>query len=312
MASGTSLRRALAVRMLLMGFPGSGKTGALASLANAGFKLRIIDLDGNPESLLQYVRPDMLDNIDIVTLEDIIEDDPRGFTNVKGVPTAFTRAMALLDHWRYRDPEGSPLIDPKTNEPRRSKAGEILLYRDLGRLADWGPDTILVSDGLTGLAQAAFRRARATLGKVPGNITRAVWNLGTNDIGNYINKVTDGTLRCHSIMISHLRLQGPKAEESDDSTLTKTIKQAAAEHIPTRYYPSGLTAKHNETVSGDFPYVMRALAKGKKRILTWQPTEEVDLKLPLSAKAAETIGELIVEDGLLKVFRALGAEPPVR
>jgi len=306
-ASAKQLKAAMAVRMLVLGHPGSGKTGSLAALANAGFKLRIIDLDGNPEPLLQYVDEDKLDNIDIVTLEDQITDDGE-YAGPKGVPSAFTRAMRLLDRWRYLDPEGEAELDKATNAPKVDKAGNVIRWRDLGRPADWGPDTILVTDGMTGVGAAAFRRARVNLNKTPLNTTRSVWTLAINDLQSYVNRVTDGTLKCHSIMLSHLKLIGPKGEEGDDSTLTKSIKAAAAEHIPTRYYPSALGRDYAGNVSGDFPNVIRAEVKRGKRLLTWKPTEEVDLKLP--GKRVDALGELTIDDGLLKIFRALGAEPP--
>ena len=44
-------------RILMLGWQGGGKTGAAASLANAGFKLRILDFDGKQgQPLEKYVK----------------------------------------------------------------------------------------------------------------------------------------------------------------------------------------------------------------------------------------------------------------
>ncbi len=38
-----------------LGYPGAGKTGSWACLANAGYQLRIIDLDHNLDPLLEFI-----------------------------------------------------------------------------------------------------------------------------------------------------------------------------------------------------------------------------------------------------------------
>lgn len=307
MARADKLRAQAGIRMMICGYPGTGKTGALAALANAGFKLRIVDFDGNMEPLLQYTRPECLKNIDIVSLEDELSDGGQ-YVEPKGVPTAFTRAMKLLDRWKYIDPDGEPEIDPKTNEPRKNKAGEVLRYIDLGRMADWGPDTVVVTDGLTSMGAAAFRRARGTVNKTPMNTTRQVWTLAINDQAAYVDKTTAGTLRCHTIMLAHLKIIGPKDVEADDDTLTKDLKKRVADIVPTRLYPSALGREYASACTGHFPIVIRAevSSKGKRRLI-WTPSEELDLKLP--GRGVE--GEVGIEDGLLKIFRSLGVEPPV-
>src|SRR4051812_44359341 len=42
-------------KLLLMGDSGTGKTGALASLADAGFNLRILDFDNGIDALFNYL-----------------------------------------------------------------------------------------------------------------------------------------------------------------------------------------------------------------------------------------------------------------
>jgi len=121
------------VKMLLLGRPGSGKTGALTSLVKAGYKLRILDYDGLLQSLRAFAMrdcPDKLNNIEFRSLRDLKKSTPVG-TVIPGGPKAFRQGLEMLDHWKY------PGVD-------------------LGKPAEWGPDCILVIDSLTRLGDAAL------------------------------------------------------------------------------------------------------------------------------------------------------------
>lgn len=56
------------VKLLLAADPGAGKTGSLAMLANAGFKLRIMDLDNNLAIMKAYLTPEGADRVSYVTI----------------------------------------------------------------------------------------------------------------------------------------------------------------------------------------------------------------------------------------------------
>ncbi len=286
------------IRMLLTGFPGAGKTGAIASLANAGYKLRIMDFDGNPESLLAYTRPELLQNIDIVSLEDELAD-AQGFTTTKGLPTAFARGRRLLDRWKYEDADG--VKDEKTGKS----------YVDLGSTYEWGPDTILVLDGLTGLSSAAMRRAQAAANVTPLSMTQGVWGAAMQDEEGFIETLTAKKRAHHVICISHLKLIGPKAVERKDDDTAKAIKEQLVELVPTRWYPTALGQGLAKTIAGHFPVTINIGIESKAnkavRRFNVQPREDMDLKVP----AATLPTELSIENGLIAIFKALGAKPPV-
>jgi hypothetical protein len=298
MASGKDLARKPAVRALLMGYPGTGKTGALASLANAGFKLRIIDFDGNPESLLQYTDRSRLGNIDIVSCEDNLGDLGQ-YVGPKGIPSAFTQALRTLIRWKYEDPSGD-VVDEKTGKH----------YVDLGPTSEWGPDTVVVLDGLTGQGKAAFRRAQAMLNKTPLNTTQQVWGAAMADQEAMIEILTRASNRYHVVCISHLKIIGPKADANADSSLVKDIKEAQAELVKTKLMPSALGWALPQSIAGHFPVVacaeVRVKGKNASRVLTASAREDMDLKLP----AKGDFGDLPLATGLLDIFKALGANPP--
>lgn len=281
------------IRALLTGFPGAGKTGSLACLANAGFKLRILDFDGNPESLLKYTKRAALKNIDIMSFED-----PQAFTGsfvgTKGAPSAFIKCCKALDSWKYTDPDGTEV--------------------DLGASSTWGGDTIVVLDGLTGLSQACFARAQAMMNKTPLNTTQAVWGLAIQDQANFIRRLTAASNLHHVIAISHLKMIGPKAIEGGDNQANAELKERMIDLVPTRYYPTALGQQLPQTICGEFPIVLNINSQVKggkvKRTIRFQPVEEMDLKLPVPLKALDSLTDLGVDDGILRVFDAMGIPRP--
>jgi len=52
---------ALPPRILLCGEAASGKTGSLAQLANAGYRIMIHDFDANTRVIGSYLKPDAAD-----------------------------------------------------------------------------------------------------------------------------------------------------------------------------------------------------------------------------------------------------------
>lgn len=82
------------IKLLLCGDPGSGKTGSLATLANAGYHVHIVDLDNNLAIIKNYLKPDAAGSVDYVSI-------------AAKEPTSWNKAMAFLDKWD----DGT---DPKT------------------------------------------------------------------------------------------------------------------------------------------------------------------------------------------------------
>ena len=82
------------VKLLLCGDPGSGKTGSLATLANEGYHVHILDLDNNLAIIKNYLKLDAAGSVDYVSVP--AKD-----------PTSWNKAVAYLDKWD----DGT---DPKT------------------------------------------------------------------------------------------------------------------------------------------------------------------------------------------------------
>ena len=55
-------------KLLLVGDSGSGKTASLATLANAGYKLRILDFDNGLDILPEFLTDTGVNNVSYVSL----------------------------------------------------------------------------------------------------------------------------------------------------------------------------------------------------------------------------------------------------
>ncbi len=273
-----------AARIMLVGFPGTGKTGACAALANAGFKLRVLDFDGNLEPLILFTDNDKLKNIDILSFEDKLRSGQK-FVEVAGLPTAFGNAFKALDRWKYTDEDGENI--------------------DLGQSKEWGSDTVIILDSLTAMGIAAKRRAMAMLNKTPLNTTQQCWGLAMQDQEGLIERLTSPLNRHHVIVTAHLKMIGPKDITPSDDPLTKELKEKAAEVVSTRLFPSALGVALPPQIGGHFPTLLLCETEFKagkaRRVIRTVPRPELDLKVP----APNVPATLPLEDGLLTIFKAL-------
>jgi hypothetical protein len=285
MAKASTLLKSKPLRIMLLGFPGSGKTGSLAPLANAGFKLRILDFDGNLDPMLRRLTPQGLDNVDAAYFEDKTRMGAQ-FQEPIGIPTAFPNALRMMDRWAYKEADGTEV--------------------DLGASKDWGLDTVLVLDNITEMGESAMMRATKLSNKTPETVTDRVWKLSIDEQKRFLDKLSSFNNNFHVIAIAHLKMVGPKEHRKGDSETGKAIKDQIAELLPTRFYPNVLGWQYPQVAAKDWPIVIEAathiVGRRTSRSLNMVPRAELDLKYP----GVESLDDkLDISDGLLKVFKAL-------
>lgn len=172
-------------KLLVMGDPSAGKSGALTSLVKAGYKLAIQDYDNGLDSLKQFVMkecPQNAHNVHYVTLQDKKKFQGTGIIN-DGIPTAFSRGMKLLDNW--------------------SKANGA--DEDLGKPKEWGPEWILVIDTLTFLSDATYDFFDALN---PGaKDKRQIYGLAQEALADMFDMLTSVDFKCHVIVNAHINYQ---------------------------------------------------------------------------------------------------------
>lgn len=99
------------VKLLYIGDSGTGKTGSLVSLLQAGYKLRILDMDNGLDSLVQFGKLAGCDlsKVEYVTFRDEYRSTAAG-PKVKGTPKAFVGALDQLTKWSEIEDTNSFLI----------------------------------------------------------------------------------------------------------------------------------------------------------------------------------------------------------
>lgn len=237
-------------KLLLEGDSGSGKTGSLASLVCAGYKLRILDFDNGLDSLALAIKrtcPDKLGNVEFRTLRDKRRATDAGPV-MDGVPQAFTNALKMLDRWKYDNV-------------------------DLGVPAEWGPDYWLVLDSLTFMADAAFDwRETLTRAATGGKYDkRMIYYDAQNAIENVLALLTGEAFRTNVIVTTHIRY-------TDNPDGTK------------KGYPTAVGSALGPTIPRYFNSVaLCQTAAGGKRTIQTVATAMIDLKNPASATMAATL-----------------------
>lgn len=172
--------KSLLTKAILLGDSGTGKTGALASLVKAGYKLRVLDLDNKlqtgilPQVLLRD-SPDKMGNIDYEAVRDKFKASSLG-PIFDGMPKSFTRSLELLDKW---------------------SDGSIP--------AKWGPEYVFVLDSLTFFSDAAYNWAKSLN---PGTKDPRQWFYTAQQaVENTIAMLTADAFHTNVIVIAHVSWQ---------------------------------------------------------------------------------------------------------
>jgi hypothetical protein len=242
------LAAAEAARVLLLGASGGGKTGMLASLAVAGYNLRILDFDNGTEILFHLLKsnPEALDRVDVEKCLDTYKQG--GDKSVKwNTPTAFPHALKCLDNWP-----------------------------GLGKPSEWGLDTILVLDSGTFMGEAVMRYVLSANGKhgtstdPKAGPTEPNWGSAIGLQEDFIAMLCGDQLKCHVIVTFHLK---PVPVGGVEKPMPSALGKKFPPNVAT-YFNHALLA--NVVGSG----------AAQQRMLVTKPTGMIDLKsaAPASVK----------------------------
>ena len=274
------------VKVMSIGFPKTGKTGSLACLANAGYNLRIVDLDGNYAPLLEYVEPEFYDNIHILSCRDKEKINSKGFRQTIGNPHAFEKALRLFDSFKYTD----------------QHTGEEF---DFGPVHSWGPNDVFITDSGTNLGEASMRNVLHHQGR-NGQARRIQdWGLAMEALDMYCEMVGDPDIPCHVLVTFHKKLIGPKDILPTDSAEIKEQKEKVQEVVPFRWFPSALGRELAPKISRHMPYLLHYESVRKagrmQRLISTMATEDTDAGVPIK----DLPSQLPMETGLLTIFEAV-------
>lgn len=295
-----------------VGFPGTMKTGSIAVLINNGMKARFIDFDRNIDPLIEYVKPEFRQNVEVAQFWNPLElksfsakvgTETRNYQKLVpvGTPTAYSRALRLItDGWRY--------ADPSTNQ-------EV----NLGKIRDWGADTVVVLDSLTSQGERIRDATEWLLGRQSKGLRIQDWGLMQHEQTAFLEALRAEARNCHLIVIAHLKLIEPKflddltndATEDETKEKLREIMQRTTEMIPPKFFPSAIGRQLPQEIGKALPYILRYETKKigaiSKRVMNIAPSEECDVKAPLAKAVLKELVDLDPEVGLLKIFNAIRA-----
>lgn len=265
------------IKSLHLGPSGTGKTGALASLARAGYNLYILDYDAGLTTTN--------------SLADALKDDHS--------------ALARIQFESPRDTvrpgnNGLPLIKPPITAYK--SAGKILQTWDV---TSFTPRDIIVLDTLTSFSEAAFNEALLLGGRLNQRPQLQDFGWMADSVKLFIEMLTDPSLNCHVIVNTHVRIIGIEEEtmvgDNKDRKLTQVqglpnAKGQEISRIVSRYFNNVLLFRS----MGSGP--------GAKRVISTTPQGVVEVKTsaPTSVKP-----QYPIETGLAQFFEdVLGRGPP--
>lgn len=129
-------------RLILVGDSGAGKTSALASIANGGYNLRVIDADGQLDPLAGWLTKEGLKRTSYITIKDDIKPPAKAWK-------------------RFRQIINKGWVDGK---------------EDLGKVQDWTDKDVLAIDSATFLGMLAKNEALSINGRpLDSQLTMTEW-----------------------------------------------------------------------------------------------------------------------------------------
>lgn len=253
------------VKMLLIGDSGSGKTGALASLAKK-YELFILDFDAGLDILLdpKILSPDLRPRVHFHTLTDSLKTNSQGITIPKGTPKAYLQSLDLLNNW---------------------KDGE----KSYGPVTEWKDDRVLVLDSLTFQGNACMRYVMHINGRDGERPTLPLWGDAIARQESLLQILFSDAIKCHVIVIAHVTFIG----DADNEEEVHGYPSALGSKLPPkvgRYF--------NTTCM----VVNRGTGLTTKRVIRTRSEGKTELKVAAPSKVP---AELPIETGLLDLFQAL-------
>lgn len=258
-------------KLLLMGDPGSGKTGALASLAHAGYNLRIVDLDNGLDILKNLLMDPKspysntaYKNVKYVTLtERKMAISSRGGTEVPKSATVWNRLSSLLTNWK----NGS---------------------EDLGPIESWTEKEVLVIDSMTLAGIAAYNFAWVSQAGNKNQDGRMIYFHAQSYLEYLMQCLYSEDVKCNVVVTAHVTFLGDEMDISHG-------------------YPMTIGSKLSLKIGRYFNSVLLLKSEGKNHRLYTVPTFKVEVKTSAPLRVKDSYD---IRFGLADYFKDVrGIEP---
>lgn len=244
------------IKAIIAAESGTGKTGSLWSLADAGFKLKIFDADRGAPILASILKdnPKALANVEVCSFTDkYTRDTASGFMKPAGTPKAWSGMIDALNKW----PD-----DPKTG------------------ICDWGWDTVAVFDSLTMFSRRALTYAQFLEGKGRWKPELQHYGVAMAQIEALFGQLYGDHVKCHVLWLTHVKQEYKTTDLGDGKTqeewvgaFPSTIGKALNAVIP-RYVNDILTVK----VTGEGPNSKRYISTKPVQNRLMTKTHNINVK----------------------------------
>lgn len=211
-------------KLLLMGDPGAGKTGALASLAHAGYNLRIFDLDNG------------LDILKNLLLSPRTPYDKEAYKRVK-YQTITERHVKIT---AKSGPNEVPASASVWNRITQQLMNWRTESEELGPITSWTERDVFVLDSMTMAGIAAHNFANVSTAGDRNRDPRMIYFHAQNYLEYLMQCLYADDVKCNVIVTSHITFIG--GDDNITHGYPTTIGRALSGKIG-RYFNSALLMK---------------------------------------------------------------------
>lgn len=291
------------LKIINLGDSGTAKSGALAALANLGYRVFIADFDVGTHILNEYLTPEGAARLYFKTFTDEMISDGL-FTWPKGMPQAWMKGMMEIQTWREK-------IDGK--------------MVNLGGVNDWGQTDVLAIDSLTFMSRAAMRYEMfMDMGQTTNTATDREKMLrwlhpfprdfggAQNRIEKFFELIYSKGVNCNVVVSAHVRKLGGGGKQlvKDKETGVTYMREMDSE-IEGKGYPVTVGRALSPHLARYFNTVVMSTCEGEgegaKRWINTVPIDNTPLKCeaPSKVKSRILIDGGNPDSGLAKLFKLL-------
>lgn len=266
-------------KTLGVGDSGSGKSGSIASLAKAGFQVRILDCDNGADIVRNMLLDDpaAMDRVDVETVTNEYTTMLVAGGQRRPVPKApadaFAKALMLLDKWS-----------------------------DGTTPSKWGPSHFLVLDSFSFLSQQSMDYTLAQNNRLGGRPEKQHWGAAIADLEAVLQLLYSKSFNTNVLVLTHVTYITSDTNKEGDTIAVKSAVEDGA--TP---YPNALGSKLPAKMGSYFNNMIGYQTVGNRREIRTDQMKALGFK---SSNPKGVKPSYKIETGLAEFFRDLGVSPP--
>lgn len=201
------------IKGLVVGNSGAGKTGAIAMLAEHGYRVIVADIDNGLDIAAKVISAEAAKNFFFWTFTKQTKVVGNNIINI-GSPRIYKDFIASLKEW----PDN-----------------------DLGSIYDWGPETVFVIDSFTFLSNAAAEYVASMMNKPAITRDWDVYREAQGLLRSLLEMLSSSQIRCNILVCCHIDIREDEATKLKEG-FPASIGKALGPQIGT-YFNTIIEAK---------------------------------------------------------------------